>query len=142
SPNVAPPSVDRLMNTVGTSRLGNSGIEEISHTPWRASNATLGSLTRSNGPSGFENGPALNVRPGRKLDVSQLAPPLDERAQPMSEAPPLKKRPTWYVATTVEPEAKVSGSTSVACWLVGLVNGSALTRVSGTLAAAGAAQAS
>src|SRR5919197_110412 len=59
----------------------------------------------------------------------------------MSDAPPLKKRPTWYAATTVEPKAKVSGSTSVACWLVVLVNGSALTRVSGTLARAGAAQA-
>ena len=32
--------------------------------------------------------------------------------------------------------ANVSGSTSVACWLVGLVNGSALTCVSGTFAAA------
>src|ERR671930_303145 len=60
----------------------------------------------------------------------------------MSDAPPLKKRPTWYAATTVEPDAKVSGSTSVACWLVVLVNGSALTRVSGTFARAGAARAS
>ena len=59
----------------------------------------------------------------------------------MSEAPPLKNRPTWKVARTVDPEAKVSGSTSVACWLVGLVNGSALTRVSGTLAEAAAANA-
>src|SRR5436190_11354845 len=60
----------------------------------------------------------------------------------MSEAPPLKNRPTWYAATTVEPNAKVSGSTSVACWLVVFLNGSALTWVSGTLARAGAATAS
>src|SRR6476620_8774209 len=53
----------------------------------------------------------------------------------MSAPPPSKKRPTWYAATTVEPNANVSGSTSVACWLDVFVNGSALTRVSVTLAA-------
>src|SRR5436190_12315202 len=60
----------------------------------------------------------------------------------MSVAPPLKKRPTWNVATTVLWLAKVSGSTSVACWLDWLVNGSELTRVSGTFAAATPAVAS
>jgi hypothetical protein len=37
----------------------------------------------------------------------------------MSVPLPSKKRPTWNAPTTVEPKAKVSGSTSVACWLVG-----------------------
>src|SRR5437899_8886675 len=77
-------------------------------------------------PVGVEKG----VVPGRKPLVKPF-PPLIEVAKPMSEAPPLKKRPTWKVETKVEPEAKVSGSTSVACWLVLLVNGSLLiwTRV-------------
>ena len=48
-PSVAPPSVERLTKTVGTRRSGRSGIEEISHAPCAASNATHGSLTRSNG---------------------------------------------------------------------------------------------
>ena len=54
----------------------------------------------------------------------------------MSLAPPLKKRPTWNVATTVPWCANVSGSSSVACWLVVFVYGSALTWVSGTFAPA------
>jgi hypothetical protein len=37
----------------------------------------------------------LNVNPGKKLETSQVAPPSLERAQPMSDEPPLKKRPTW-----------------------------------------------
>jgi hypothetical protein len=48
----------------------------------------------------------------------------------MSVAPPLKTRPTWKAVTMVEPHAKVSGSTSVACNPVGAlaeVYGSALT---------------
>src|SRR5437879_11885366 len=72
-------------------------------------------------PASVEKG----VVPSRKPLV-KLLPPLLEVANPMSEAPPLKKRPTWKVETKVEPEAKVSGSTSVACWLVLLVNGSLL----------------
>src|SRR6266702_3305214 len=63
---------------------------------------------------------------GRKPEV-QSFPPLVEVAKPMLEAPPLKKRPTWKAETMVEPETKVSGSTSVACWLVLLVYGSLLT---------------
>src|SRR4051795_11287223 len=129
---VRPSSVERLTNTVGTSRLGNNGIDEISHVLWAASKATLGSLTRSNGLAA----PELNDMPGRKPGASHVAPPSPERAKPMSVAPPLKKRPTWNVATTVEPFANVSGSSSVACWLVELANGSELTRVSGTLALA------
>lgn len=75
-------------------------------------------------------GVKIVVVPGRKPFL-KLFPPLVEVANPMSEEPPLKKRPTFQVETKVEPEAKVSGSTSVACWLVLLVNGSLLiwTRV-------------
>src|SRR2546425_10817860 len=70
-------------------------------------------------------GVAKTVLDGRKPLV-KLFPPLVEVAKPMAEAPPLKKRPTWKAETKVEPEAKVSGSTSVACWLVLLVKGSEL----------------
>src|SRR3954453_24176143 len=73
--------------------------------------------------------------PGREPEV-QVRPPSPERAQPTSEEPPLKKRPTWKAETTVEPYANVSGSTSVRCWLVVLVNGSLLMRLSATLAEA------
>src|SRR4029450_1234829 len=43
---------------------------------------------------------------------------------------------TWNVAMTVEPLANVSGSTSVACWLVGFVYGAGVTRLSATVAPA------
>ena len=66
------------------------------------------------------------VIPVRKPLVNVL-PPSVEVAKPISEAPPLKKRPTWKAETIVEPKAKVSGSTSVRCWLVELVNGSLLS---------------
>jgi hypothetical protein len=42
----------------------------------------------------------------------------------------------------VDPNAKVSGSTAVRCWLVVFVNGSVKTRVNGTAACALAASAS
>src|SRR5438045_9548807 len=48
----------------------------------------------------------------------------------MSDAPPSLNRPTWDEDTMVVPAVNVSGSSSVACWLVLLVNGSVLTRVS------------
>src|SRR6266851_10057801 len=70
-------------------------------------------------------GVAKTVLDGRKPLVKPF-PPLVDVAKPMLEAPPLKKRPTWKAETKVEPEDKVSGSTSVACWLVPLVNGSLL----------------
>src|SRR5216684_583309 len=80
-------------------------------------------------------GVAKGVVPGRKPLV-KLLPSLVDVAKPMSEAPPLKKRPTWKVETIVEPKAKVSGSTSVRCWLVLLVNGSLLSWTRVTLAKA------
>ena len=113
-------------------------MEEISHTRWAASYATDGSLTRSNGlPSPRD---AIEREAGQEPGASQVAPPSPDRTNPMSLAPPLKNRPTWKVPTTVLPNAKVSGSTSVACWLDGFVNGSELTCVRGTFACAGAAQ--
>src|SRR5690349_19242919 len=74
--------------------------------------------------------------PGRNPGASHVAPPSPERTTPTSVAPPLKKRPTWNAPTTVAPLANVSGSTSVACWLVGFVNGSELTWVSACARAA------
>src|SRR5206468_1000215 len=90
-----------------------------------------GSLALSYGPVE----PELNVK-CRNPGASHVAPPSPDRTKPMSLPPPLKKRPTWNVATTVAPKANVSGSTSVACWLVVFTYGSTLTCVSGTLAPA------
>ncbi len=66
----------------------------------------------------------------------QLAPESVLVAQPMSEAPPSVNRPVCWASTMVEPKEKVSGSTSVACWLEELVNGSVLSSVSVTFACA------
>src|ERR1700704_4540967 len=68
--------------------------------------------------------------PGRNPLV-QVAPPSVEVAKPMSAPPPLKMRPTWNALTIVEPKANVSGSTSVACWLLALAKVSVLNLVSG-----------
>src|SRR5436190_11017938 len=54
--------------------------------------------------------------PGRSPAV-QDAPLFVDVENPMAQAPPSKIRPTWYAATMVEPEEKVSGST-FARWLV------------------------
>jgi hypothetical protein len=62
--------------------------------------------------------PLVHVWP-RSVDV----------ANPIDDAPPPRlNRPAWKALTTVAPKAKVSGSTSVACWLASLVKGSLLTR--------------
>ncbi len=55
---------------MGTDVLGSSGIEETSQVLSLASNATLASLTRSNGLYGA---PELNVMPGMK-PAAPLAP--------------------------------------------------------------------
>src|SRR5262249_32009265 len=89
--------------------------QEMSQAPWRKSKATDGSLTAKNGPAGV----GTTVVEGRKPWL-QERPRLWEAAQPMLQEPPLKTRPTWNVATAVEPKAKVSGSTSVACASGGL----------------------
>src|SRR5260221_14394287 len=80
-------------------------------------------------------GVAKTVVPGRKPFLKVL-PLLGDVAKPMLEPPPSKKRPTWKAETMVEPEDKVSGSTSVACWLVVLVYGSVLSWSRLTLAKA------
>src|SRR6185437_11176965 len=80
------------------------------------------------------------VMPGRKPCV-QVTPPFVEVAQPMSEDPPPDTRPDWKVDTIVLPKTYVSGSTWVRCWAWASVNGSELTWVSATLAAAGVASA-
>src|ERR1700704_3242668 len=74
--------------------------------------------------------------PGRNPLV-QVVPPSVEVAKPMSAPPPVKMRPTWNALTIVEPNANVSGSTSVACWLVALVKVSVLNLVSGISAGGG-----
>jgi hypothetical protein len=58
----------------------------------------------------------------------QLVPAFVEVAKPMSDAPPLNRRPIWRAVTIVEPEAKMPGSTSVACWLSEFVKVSVLNR--------------
>src|ERR1700674_3545275 len=68
--------------------------------------------------------------PGRNPLV-QVVPPSVEVEKPMSAPPPLALRPTWNALTLVEPEANVSGSTSVGCWLVAFVKVSVLNLVSG-----------
>src|SRR5216117_2901503 len=69
----------------------------------------------------------------------QVAPPLMDVAKPMLDDPPPDTRPTWKAETMVLPEEKVSGSTSVRCWACASVNGSVLTCVTATFAAAGPA---
>src|SRR5579884_110454 len=82
-----------------------------------------GSLTAAKGPGGVAEG----VVPGRN-PCFQVLPLSVEVAQPISEAPPLKKRPDCTTMTIVEPYESVSGSTWVLCWLDLLVKGSLLSR--------------
>src|SRR5689334_13028121 len=69
--------------------------------------------------------------PGRKPCV-HVAPELVEVAQPMLEEPPPDTRPTWNADTIVDPNANVSGSTSVWCCACASVYGSVLTCVNAT----------
>jgi len=96
---VRPSSVERLTKTVGTTRLGSSGMALISQVLCAASKATEASLTRSYGTAALE----LKVMPGRVPVIPQVVPPSPDRAKPMSVAPPLTKRPTWKAPTTVLP---------------------------------------
>jgi hypothetical protein len=65
----------------------------------------------------------------RSVPLDHVWPSAD-LANPMSDAPPLKKRPLCVTAMSVLPAANVSGSTVVACWLVEFVNGSVKILVS------------
>src|SRR5919197_2492348 len=81
------------------------------------------------------------VIPGRAWAVHE-APLFVETETPMSEAPPSVKRPHCAAATIVLPNAYVSGSTIVACWLVEFVNGSVAMMRTETFAAAASASTS
>jgi hypothetical protein len=133
-PQDSPPSVDRLTITPAPVTDELSGSDEISQVLCLASKAMDGSLTRAKGPVGDEKG----VIAGRKPWV-HVPPPSVDVAKPMSDDPPSKNRPTWKVDTIVFPFENVSGSTSVACWLVLFVKGSVLIRATATLATTGVA---
>lgn len=64
--------------------------------------------------------------PGRNPLV-HVVPPSVEVAKPISDEPPSVKRPAWKTLISVEPKENVSGSTSVACWLVAFVKMSVLS---------------
>jgi hypothetical protein len=122
---VVPPLVERLVTTSTAPERMPS--DEISHTLCLASKATEASLAARYRP------PVLVVRPGSE-PWAQVAPPLRDVAQPVSEAPPPTIRPIWNAATIVLPAVNVSGSTSVRCWACASVNGSVLTWVIATFA--------
>ena len=88
----------------------------MSHVPCAASYATAGSLARGASPGGRD---AL-VSDGRMPEL-HVRPESAEVAQPIPAAPPSPKRPTWKVATAVEPQPATLGSTSVWCWPGALV---------------------
>src|ERR671926_1304044 len=66
----------------------------------------------------------------------QDVPLFVDVAQPMSDAPPSKKRPNCAAETRVEPNEYESGSTIVLCWLVEFVNGSVAIFTTGMTAPA------
>ena len=88
----------------------------MSQTPCAASNATTGSLARVCSPAGR----LAVVSPGSS-PLRHVRPSSAETANPMFVAAPSNRRPTWYVTTVVRPTVRLSGSTSVSCWLSGFV---------------------
>src|SRR5919205_2272922 len=66
----------------------------------------------------------------------QDVPLFVDVAQPMSDAPPSKKRPNCAAETRVDPNEYESGSTIVLCWLVEFVNGSVAILTIGIVALA------
>ena len=107
-PHVSPPSDERLIASRVTP--SSRASVEISHVPCAASYATTGSLARVWTPGGA----LAVVSPGRR-PFRHEAPSSVVTANPMFVAPPLKRRPTWKVATVVRPNVKLSGSASVSC---------------------------
>jgi hypothetical protein len=91
------PSVERLIVTVVAVANASIPIALIRKTSCFRSLATTVSLARRNGPL-----PSKTVRPGR-LPNRQDRPEFWLVAQPMSEPPPLKKRPTWLLSTMIDP---------------------------------------
>src|SRR5256714_1086211 len=130
-PKLKPPLVERLVRTAlpSTPLVSVRASVETSQTLCLASYATDGSVARSYGPAGFVN----FVIPGR-VPLVHETPLFVEVDHPMPDDPPSKKRPLCAAATIVEPKENVSGSTTVLCWLVAFVNGSAKICVSATFA--------
>src|SRR2546428_197266 len=125
-PNLAPPFVDRVYPSAVSDALS-IGTTTL---PF-GSYPTAGSLTGAYVPAGV----VTPVIPGR-LPLVHVVPLFVDVAKPMSDEPPLKKRPNCAVATIVLPDEYVSGSTIVLCSLVALVKGSVAICVSATLAEA------
>src|SRR5476649_810975 len=110
------------MSTAGDDgNVLDNGRDATIQTPCAASNTTAGSLTASY----LLWIPCVFVMPGKNPKF-QVTPPSCDVAQPMSAPPPPKTRPVWNALTMELPNANVSGSTSVRCWLAELWNGSAL----------------
>src|SRR5919204_4783970 len=130
-PKLRPPFVERLAITATPLGVELSASDETIQTLCLRSKATDGSLTRAYGPGGFVKG----VIPGMTPLVHDV-PLFVDVAQPMSDAPPLKKRPNCAAATIVEPNEYESGSTIVLCWLVEFVNGSVAILTTGIVALA------
>src|SRR5205085_6481313 len=128
---VRPPFVERFTITATPLGLELSASDEIIQTLCRASNATDASLTRAYGPAGFVN----PVIPGMTPLVHDV-PLFVDVAQPMSDAPPSKKRPNCAAETRVDPNEYESGSTIALCWLVEFVNGSVAIFTTGMTAPA------
>jgi hypothetical protein len=59
-----------------------------------------------------------------KTPDDHVAPPSSVVAQPIPDAPAVDMRPSWKAATTVSPNAKLSGSTAVSCCPDSFVSGS------------------
>jgi hypothetical protein len=116
------PSVERDTQMCGDCSPSSASVV-TSQTPCTASNATDGSEPAASGPGGV----AFAVIPGTKLRCHVLPASFDT-AVPMFEAAPSSRRPTWNTATTVDPDAALSGSTAVSCWLSSFVYGSTESR--------------
>src|SRR5919199_1175264 len=128
---MVPPFVERLRITATPLTLALSASDETIQTLCLRSKATDGSLTRAYGPAGF----VKPVIPGM-TPLTHDVPLVVDVAQPMSDAPPSKKRPNCPAATSVEPNEYESGSTIVLCWLVEFVNGSVAILTTGIVALA------
>src|SRR3954452_14329410 len=102
------PSRERLIAMPLEEALSTS--DATSQNPCVASYATAGSLARCHCPRGEEKTVSAGRRPCR-----HVRPASRETEKPVFSDPPSAKRPTWNTATTVEPHAKLSGSTSLAC---------------------------
>ena len=102
------PLRDRLTSSSLTSKPPPS--VHASHQRWAASYAATGSLTANDCPGGDEKIDSPGSKPER-----HVRPASSDVENPMFPAPPSSNRPDWKTVTTVEPKAKLSGSTCVSC---------------------------